>query len=359
MVINRYNYEEFFLLYVDNELNAHEKTAVENFINQNPDLAQELETLQQATLSDNIIQFTNKELLYKIEKGISLANYEEYFLLSADNELSQQQLTEVENFVLKHPRLQNEFTLLHQMKLEPEMVPFADRQLLYRHEKERRIIPLFWMRMSAAGIIGIIITTVVLTNNKSSHDVTALTHSEKIIKTVTAKNNKPLVQKTVTEKPAASLTISKERKNNLKNTEIAAVKSEKVIGGKHTEKEHVEQSVRKIEFKPQHLQIAKINSDENKNAAREQIIVKPFNGKHNVYIINDSPGNGTNELLVKQSVIDDQPVIASHAVYIETDNDEEEKTLYIGAAKINKNKLKGLFKKATVFLDKKLLRSED
>ena len=164
VTINRHNYEEFFLLYADNELNAQEKKAVEIFIAQNVDLAQELEMLQQATLCDDNIHFTNKELLFKKEKGISLLNYEEYFLLSADNELNEQQKTDVENFVLKHPQLQNEFTLLQQTKSEPEKIVFTGKKSLYRYEKkEWRITPAAWMRMSAAAaIIGIIITTFVV-----------------------------------------------------------------------------------------------------------------------------------------------------------------------------------------------------
>ena len=43
--INRNNYEEFFLLYADNELDAETKLAVENFVQQNTDLAVELEML--------------------------------------------------------------------------------------------------------------------------------------------------------------------------------------------------------------------------------------------------------------------------------------------------------------------------
>ena len=38
MIINRYNYQEFLLLYVDNELNAVERKTVEDFIQQNADL---------------------------------------------------------------------------------------------------------------------------------------------------------------------------------------------------------------------------------------------------------------------------------------------------------------------------------
>lgn len=67
-MINRHNYEEFFLLYVDKELDADGRAAVEAFVNQNPDLNKELQLLQQATLADDNIEFERKEILYKKEK---------------------------------------------------------------------------------------------------------------------------------------------------------------------------------------------------------------------------------------------------------------------------------------------------
>jgi hypothetical protein len=364
VLINRHNYEEFFLLYVDNELNADDQTAVENFAKQNPDLAKEFKMLQQTILTNNTILFTKKEILYKKEKGISLDNYEEYFLLFADNELTEQQLAEVENFVLKHPVLQNEFALLQQTRLEPPLVTFAGKETLYRHEKkERRIIPAFWMRMSAAAIMGVGISIFVLNfNNKSNPPVTVLTHSVRRIKTSPEKKDTLLAQKIVTEKPPASLTVEKERKNNVKSTL-------KVTAGKNKAIQSFEKTIviHKTKLNPKHitiietdsLLIAKTAIDKPENFPHKQIKTKRFDGKSTIDKSNSYSNNTFDKSLVKQSIIDDQPVLTSHAVYIETDNNEEEKTLYIGAAEINKNKLKGLFKKATVFFDKKIRRNDD
>lgn len=79
MIINRDNYEEFFLLYIDKELDTDGKAAVERFVNQNPDLGKELEMLLQSTLIDDNFQFPDKELLYKKERSITISNYKEYF----------------------------------------------------------------------------------------------------------------------------------------------------------------------------------------------------------------------------------------------------------------------------------------
>src|SRR5688500_12980743 len=92
MIINRYNYEENFLLYVDNELGAEERKAVEAFVAKHPDLAEELQLLQQSVVKpEKHLVFTNKNTLMKssLDAGlISESNYEEFFILYADDELS-------------------------------------------------------------------------------------------------------------------------------------------------------------------------------------------------------------------------------------------------------------------------------
>lgn len=371
MTINRHNYEEFFLLYVDNELTVLEKKAVENFVIQNAGLAHELEMLQQATLSNNTIEFADKELLFKQEKGISLANYEEYFLLSADDELNEQQKNEVENFVLKHPQLQNEFTLLQQTKSEPEKIVFARKKTLFRHEKkEWKITPAVWMRMSAAAaIIGIVITTFVINRNENNNNSAILANIQKKQETASEKNDKPLVQKPVTEKPVDSLFIRKNIKNNWKNTPVASVKHVKVHSVKNKEIKSDKESFaadetktnlkQKAIIKSDSLPIAKTTISESKNAVAKQIKVKPSTGNNDPDVTKNHPGKTNDIALAKQIIAREQPVLASHAVYLETDNDEEDKTVYIGSAEINKNKLKGLFKKASVFFNKKIRRNDD
>jgi cytoskeletal protein RodZ len=68
MQINRQTYEEFFLLYADGELNESEKKTVEEFIDRNPDLANEFSLIRETImLPDESIIFENKEVLFREE----------------------------------------------------------------------------------------------------------------------------------------------------------------------------------------------------------------------------------------------------------------------------------------------------
>ena len=158
MNINRYNYEEFFLLYVDNELTKAERQQVETFVHDNADLEEELIMLRQSKLRpDAAITFQGKEALMKPEDAafINDTNYEEFFLLYVDGELSAAERREVETFAGTKPQFQQELNLLLQTKIEPEHeVVFPDKSLLYKkEEKKRPVIFIGWQRIAAVAAV--------------------------------------------------------------------------------------------------------------------------------------------------------------------------------------------------------------
>ena len=127
--INRHNYEEFFLLYVDEELPAAQRREVELFIELNSDLADELNMLQETKLRpEPDLLFADKSSLLRTGVAdINADNYEEYFLLYIDHELDVAEKESVEKFILQHPQLQAQFTLLQQTVLPDEPISFADK----------------------------------------------------------------------------------------------------------------------------------------------------------------------------------------------------------------------------------------
>ena len=145
MEISRNNYEEFFLMYVDGELSASEEKLVEIFIKENPDLEQELVLFQQSKfLSDPAIVYHDKETLMAQPAGsklINLTNYEEFFLMYADNELSADEKFAVEKFASQHAKLRKELSYILKCRISPEKdIVFEGKETLLRYESKRRVV---------------------------------------------------------------------------------------------------------------------------------------------------------------------------------------------------------------------------
>lgn len=158
MTINRNNYEEFFLLYIDNELDETLRAEVEDFAAQHPDMQKKLDALLQTKLSSTEeMFFESKGLLYKHENPglVTLENYETFFLLYTDNELPEEQRAVVESFVANNPEKKQEWIVLQHAKLQSDdSIKFPDKQSLYRkEEKPVRIIPPGWARIAAAAAV--------------------------------------------------------------------------------------------------------------------------------------------------------------------------------------------------------------
>lgn len=173
MSINRHNYEEFFILYMDNELNSDDRRMVETFVQQHPDLKEELDLLLHYKLEpDTSVVFNGKEELMKVngETPISLSNYEEWLVLYTDNELNTAQRKAVEQFAAANLSVKEELAQMMRAKLQPEAIVFPYKESLYRKE-ERRVVPFRWWRVAAAAVIIALGVTSVFVLNKKPAEV--------------------------------------------------------------------------------------------------------------------------------------------------------------------------------------------
>jgi len=155
MKINRHNYEEYFILYWDNELAAEQKQAVENFLKENPDLQDEFSLFGQTRFApDNTIEFTQKDVLANGNSFINIVNYTERLLDYIDDELTAEEKIKTEQFVANHQPAQRELALLQKVKLQPEAeTVFPDKSVLYRRTEKVRVIKLTWQRVAVAAAV--------------------------------------------------------------------------------------------------------------------------------------------------------------------------------------------------------------
>jgi hypothetical protein len=72
--INRHNYEEYMIDFLEDNLSAALKAEMQIFLSHNPDIKEEIEGLEDMHLSHDEISFTDKESLYKSEDASSFEN---------------------------------------------------------------------------------------------------------------------------------------------------------------------------------------------------------------------------------------------------------------------------------------------
>jgi len=165
-MITRDNYEEFFLLYMDNELPVADRKLVEQFVAENRDLEEEWEALLQCRIQPGQGEqpvFSHKELLMKFEGSapvgdaapVNDTNYEDYFLSYIDGELNEREGVWVAAFVRLHPSKGLELEQLRQTISRPDpAIIFPDKESLYRKDRDAKIIFPWWRVAAAAVVLG-------------------------------------------------------------------------------------------------------------------------------------------------------------------------------------------------------------
>lgn len=84
---------------------------------------------------------------------INRDNYETFLLLYLDRELNPAEKQAVEKFLGENIDLQKEFTQLQQTIFTRDEIVFEPKELLFREEEKRRILPLYWIRVAASIVV--------------------------------------------------------------------------------------------------------------------------------------------------------------------------------------------------------------
>lgn len=342
MNIDRHNYEEFFILYLDNELSSEQRRQVDLFVEENPDLREELMMLQQSRfVADEAIRFDNKEALLRFATcDITLANYEEWLLLYIDDELTPAQTTIVENFVMTHPAIQQELDIFRKTKLQrEEAIVFPDKESLYRkEEKTRRVVMLRWTRIAAAAVLLIAVATISFFAFDNTDKPTKSTFGDN--NSIAAVDNTDTISVNPQSLPRNGQQPDQKAASEIKNDIAvqpapASKKDAQKVGNKNIQNKAKDNAP-----------AVAVVEDGNKNNLPESVYNPRMNGKIEENVIakftpDNEPLTKLKETDATFAVTPNRPSTLDNTVEVEGDNQSDKK-----------NKLRGFFRKITRTIEK-------
>jgi hypothetical protein len=156
--INRSNYEVFVISYFDGSLDPVNTAELLLFLEQNPDLKEEVSGIAPFTLNpDQDIHFDFKDILIQPADVDALnltdSNYNHYFVAALEGDLSAKGMKMVEAFIISHPELKKEYGLFVKARLKADPVIRFPNPAGLRKPVITGIRQLIYLSAAAASIL--------------------------------------------------------------------------------------------------------------------------------------------------------------------------------------------------------------
>jgi len=150
MKITRENYEPYFIDFLDGNIPEDQIDQFLDFLEQNPDLKDELHGFEYFKLNEEPIVFSAKEKLYRtLEEARS--SIEMKMIASIEGDLEESERKSFEAYLEFHPELQKEYQLFVKSRLLADpSVYFPGKKKLYK--KSRPVVVLNWVARVAAVV---------------------------------------------------------------------------------------------------------------------------------------------------------------------------------------------------------------
>jgi len=171
MKIDRNNYEIFFVEYLDGTLPVEQIDDMLDFLQKNPDLANELKDLEKIKLDAPEEIFPLKNSLKRSDLDMTDL-FEETCIRSIEGDLSAKEESDFKRSITKNKRQKATFDLYQATISEPNLLITYPKKEQLRKSKNRIIAPI-WYAVAASIVLGafIFISTDNRTNNSNTETV--------------------------------------------------------------------------------------------------------------------------------------------------------------------------------------------
>jgi uncharacterized protein YbcI len=154
---DRSNYEIWFTDWLDGNLNQKQIEEFIVFVNENPDLREELNGLSMVSLEPNEVVFKRKESIKRSSENISDSQFDNLCIASLENDLTPEQQSEL-NYIIEHSEIKRKnFELVRKLKLKPSTALFKRKSSVKKLTAGQRILKLSAIGLSAAATVAIMI----------------------------------------------------------------------------------------------------------------------------------------------------------------------------------------------------------
>lgn len=154
-MINRENYEIWFIDYFDGKLAPEQTAELLLFLEENSDLKLEFDSFSNITLPDQDVKFENKKRLKKNIVGAE--NFEEFAIGYLESTLNEEQKQSYLDFIQENPAYKKEHDLFAQTKFSSEdKVVYSHKNLLKHETGKVRTLSAWWYASAAACITAVV-----------------------------------------------------------------------------------------------------------------------------------------------------------------------------------------------------------
>ncbi|HVZ26816.1 MAG TPA: hypothetical protein VG842_12210, partial [Sediminibacterium sp.] len=272
--------------------------------------------------------------------GIGIDNYETYFLLAVDRELSDREERAMASFLDQYPEKKDALALLLQTRLPDEPLVFADKSLLYRSDRKTPIVYLSWKRWAAAAVIAGLAFSVWML----SPDAGIPSRKNPVAKTPV-----PLAASPAEQTVETSLAETGKIKPAAKPKEPAHPGKGSPVGPENAELVMTDLPAQTPPAVQQQTEKTVTTSDREIKA---EPVTAAAEGSFETKLSRTTAVSGNNPVVEN---LEPPKSYAKQVVYreLDTDTPDEDRTLLVGSLQINKDKLRGLFRKAASLLHSK------